>query len=433
MCAACFISAREYYVEHKRLSALSKGVDTPITSEDLAENTPFENTEGTQPIADVASTSEVAAPPSPASQVLTLSKKDSVGSLLVGAGIKDAEVNKLLKAMAQVTSPRSLQAGLQLHATFTRSSDDTLLLTQLAFKPQPENKIVINRGTNGDYKAEKIAIPLTRALKLVQGNINASFYSTARKLNVTMKIVNEAATALSYTVNMQTGVKSGDPFELLYEVFTDPDGDEVKVGDLRYVSVLANGNKHRIYRFKDKAGYKGYFNGNGESVERSLLQTPVDLRRVRISSRFGLRVHPIRGYTLQHKGIDFAAPRGTAVMAAGDGVVVQAGYYGNYGNYIKIRHNGGYETVYAHLHKMNTGVHAGAQVKQRQVIGFVGSTGSSTGNHLHHEVLLKGKHINPQGIKQLPARKLSVREVSEFNTLKAEVESAITKTSFSKN
>ncbi len=282
------------------------------------------------------------------------------------------------------------------------------------FKTANGNEISL-KYDNDTFIAKKFELQLTKELRLVEGGINSSFYSAALKKGAPAAIVKEAIASLSYDIDWQRDPQQGDKYKILFEVYVDSEGNPIKYGELKYAAFAPGGNWKRIYSFKTATG-SGYYNENGQSVVKTLLQTPVDPTRMRVTSKFGRRVHPILGYTKLHKGVDFGAPTGTPVSSAGDGVVLKAGWNGSYGNYVLIRHNGEYSTAYAHLSKIH--VKSGQAVKQRQLIGNVGSTGSSTGAHLHYEVIRMGQQINPQSIKQIPSAKLQDKEMAKFKEVR---------------
>ncbi len=233
----------------------------------------------------------------------------------------------------------------------------------------------------------------------------------------------EAIRSFSYDVDFQRDIQSGSSFEVLYEVFNDEEGHKVRDGDLKY-SLLTIGNKRmEIYKFTPNGGEDGFYTADGRAVRKALLRTPVS--GARISSGFGMRRHPIMGYSKMHKGVDFAAASGTPVYAAGDGVIDKIGRFGAYGKYVRIRHNGTYSTAYAHLNKYASGMKKGRRVKQGQVVAYVGSTGRSTGPHLHYETLVDGKQTNPLSIKMSPGKKLTQVAMKKFEEKKGEIDTLV--------
>ena len=228
----------------------------------------------------------------------------------------------------------------------------------------------------------------------------------------------------SYDVDFQREVKSGDKFDILYTSYVDERGQAIKGGAIQYAELMLQGKAKPLYRFTtsdDKA--TDYFTPKGISGKRQLMRTPID--GARLTSGYGMRFHPILGYTKMHKGVDFGAPTGTPVMASGNGVVKMAGWHGGYGRYIELKHVSAYSTAYAHLSRFARGIKSGARVRQGQVIGFVGTTGRSTGPHLHYEVLLKDKQINPMGVKLPTGRELTGKDLLAFQENVARVQTVL--------
>ena len=226
--------------------------------------------------------------------------------------------------------------------------------------------------------------------------------------------------AFSFDVDFQRELQPGDRFALLYETLHEHDGQLAKPGDLLYAELVLSGKPIGIYRFTPESGITDYFTADGRSVRKSLLRTPID--GARISSGYGMRRHPILGYSKMHRGVDFAAPTGTPIYAAGHGTVEKAARFGGYGKYVRIRHNGSYKTAYAHLSRYGRGIKAGARVKQGQVIGYVGSTGRSTGPHLHYEVISNGKQVNPRSIKLPAGERLKGADLKAFQEARERID-----------
>jgi murein DD-endopeptidase MepM/ murein hydrolase activator NlpD len=224
--------------------------------------------------------------------------------------------------------------------------------------------------------------------------------------------------AFSYDVDFEREIQPGDRFEVVYERYEDEHGRLARSGNLLYAALVQNGVAKEIFRFEDSEGHIDIYNARGESVRKELLRTPLDI--VRITSKFGMRKHPVLGYSKMHKGVDFAASTGTPIFAAGDGVIVKRGKQRGYGNYIQIKHNSKYATAYAHMSRFAKGLKQGSKVHQGDVIGYVGSTGMATGPHLHYEVLVDGTQINPTTVK-LAGRKLQGKDLRRFEALKADM------------
>lgn len=413
MMAACVISVREYRKEHVFLVKL----DSIATNEENDFFVPDGN-----PLS--AETSQVAVVPSgPQMRTLQISKGDTLNSLLVSeSGASHETVEQVISAIRSKIKIGKLKIGQTIVVTYQNATDsEPFQLTNVEFNVSDQSVLTVARAEDGTYQARLDSLELKPVLRRIDGNINSSFYSTALKLGIPKKIAQDAIAGLSYVVNFQHGIKNGDAFQILFDEHVDKNGKVVKVGNLRYVALMAGKTCHRIYRFSNN-GQVSYYDDQGRSIVTGLLQTPLDASKMRITSGFGMRLHPIKGYNKYHKGVDLAAATGTAIKAAGDGVIVRLGYYGEYGNFIKIRHSNGYETAYAHMSKYAKGLSVGSRVSQNQVIGYVGTTGSSTGPHLHFEVIYKGKNINPMGVRKTQSVQLVGKELEKFKNIRSEID-----------
>ena len=253
-----------------------------------------------------------------------------------------------------------------------------------------------------------------------EGKILQSLYRTAVDLNIKPNIVIEFAGLYGFQVDFQRDIRKNDSFQIMYEVFEDDKGKIFETGNIVFSNLRLSGVNNSLYYF-DKKESIGHYDENGKSVKKALMKTPIN--GARLSSKFGMRKHPIDGFNKMHRGTDFAAPMGTPIMASGDGVITRARWCGGGGNCIKIRHNTTYETVYAHMRNFARGIKEGLRIKQGQIIGFVGSTGKSTGPHLHYEVIKNGKKINSQTLKLPSGKTLKNKERQEFeiNKIKLDV------------
>jgi murein DD-endopeptidase MepM/ murein hydrolase activator NlpD len=271
---------------------------------------------------------------------------------------------------------------------------------------------MVDRNEDGGFVSREIILPLKTESVHVEGVIDSSLFVNARDAGVPISVLIELVRIFSFDVDFQRDIWRDDKFEVLFDRQRNEDGEVVNNSDILYAKLSLRGVELPLYRYENSSGNIDYFNAKGEGVRKALMKTPID--GARLSSRFGKRKHPILGYTKQHSGVDFAAAKGTPVYAAGDGSVVQAGKNGGYGNYIKIRHNGTYSTAYAHLNAFARGVRQGKRVRQGQVIGYVGTTGRSTGPHLHYEVHREGRKINPLGLKLPSGEKLKGDRLAAF-------------------
>lgn len=354
---------------------------------------------------------------------LHVQKGDTLSGVLARANISNDQVNAAIMALKTVFNPRQLKPEHDLFVTTSGSSkeSDKRNLLSLLIRPKFEEEILIEQDETGGYKATKQERKITKTIKAAQGKIDNSLYIAASQVGVPGKIIHEMIKAYSYEVDFQRNLKSGDEFELMFELFEDQETGKSIPGDLLFACLKLEGKPSNIYRFQHKDGSIGYYNEAGMSIRKAILQTPVD--GARISSGFGFRHHPILGYNKMHKGIDFAVGIGTPVMAAGDGVIEKAGLFSTYGKYVRIRHTNGYKTAYAHLSRFQKGLRVGHRVRQGQVIAYSGNTGRSAGAHLHYEILLNDKHINPRTVKKLPGgEKLSGKILESFKFKRSEME-----------
>ena len=261
---------------------------------------------------------------------------------------------------------------------------------------------------------------MNKRIVFKEGKITQSLYKSAMDLKIKPNVIVEFARVYGFQVDFQRDIRKNDSFQIVYEVFEDDNNKVKNTGKILYADLNLSGQGNPLYYF-DIKGQEGHYDINGKSIKKALMKTPIN--GARLSSSFGLRKHPIDGFTKMHKGTDFAAPLGTPIMASGDGVIVKAGWCGGGGNCIKIRHNSSYSTVYAHLSKFAVATKKGRRVKQGQIIGYVGSTGKSTGPHLHYEVIFNGKRVNSQTLK-LPSGKIlkdKNREIFEVQKIKIDV------------
>jgi len=344
---------------------------------------------------------------------LMIAPGDTLMALLTDVGADRAEAHRAITAMAEVYSPRKIKPGQDVLVTMRPGLlADGGTIQKLRIVASVTRDVEVRRGQDGAYVAEAIDRPLESRTMLASGTIRSSLYKAALNGGLSRQVLGDLIHIFSFDVDFQREIQPGDSFELMYESFVDENGKIVRSGDIKMASMTLRGDKRTYYRFKGGDGFYDYYNANGRSVRKTLLRTPID--GARISSRFGMRKHPILGYSKMHRGLDFAARTGTPVFAAGNGIVETAGRNGAYGKYVRIRHSGAYKTAYAHLSGYGPGIRKGRRVKQGQVIGYVGSTGRSTGPHLHYEVHKNGRRVNPLSIKLPSGRHLKNKELAAF-------------------
>jgi len=360
---------------------------------------------------------------------LTVQRGDTLMAMLTEAGLDRSQAHRAIQALAEVYSPRKLKPGHALDLTVRpATAGEPAMLQQLMFEPDLTRAIRVSRAPqaaeadapDNGFTAEATDRPVNTHLAHAEGSINSSLYNAALDAGVPMPVLGEMINIFSFDIDFQREIQPNDRFALMFEDKRDEDGVTVDTGDVLLAEMTVSGKQRRYYRFEDENGFVDYFDATGRSVRKALLRTPVD--GARISSRFGKRKHPILGYTRMHKGMDFAAPRGTPIYAAGDGVVETAGWNGGFGKYVRIRHNGTYKTAYAHMSRIDGRVKAGKRVRQRQIIGYVGTTGRSTGPHLHYEVHKAGRQVNPLGVKLPTGKVLAGGDLTKFKTAVSDTE-----------
>ena len=362
-----------------------------------------ENTEFTIPL------------PPPTDAVYDIKKGDTFRGMMSSFGISKDEITKAIRALSKTFKPRHLKPGHRLFLQILPSplpSKPTSLIS-LDFAADSKTDIALIRDGEGEFVAQRYERVLGRRIAFGAGTITHSLYQAGQSEGIPPAALLNLINILSFDVDFQRDIRVDDRFALLYERLTDETGSTADVGPVIYTRLILKRRDIELYRFKTNARKVDYFDTNGRSVKKLLLSTPTD--GARISSGFGRRRHPILGYTKIHKGIDFAAPAGTPVYAAGDGVVEVAKRFGSFGNYIRIRHRNSYQTAYAHLKAFAKGIRSGIRVRQRRVIGYIGSTGRSTGPHLHYEVIHNKRHVNPRGVSIPTGVTLKGQELKRFN------------------
>jgi len=357
---------------------------------------------------------------------------DTILKVLFELGAEESDVFAILTAMKKIYNPSSIEEGQRVFVkyrvkiNYQKDSGEassyigrTIVINKISIASSPEKEVVITRNSNGSYKSEENIKKLVKYVVKYSGTIKDGLFSDGVEVGVSPNIMINMVNLYSFDVDFQRDIRDGDKFELVYESFYDADGKRVKDGEILFSSLTLQRRILDIYMHKI-AGASDYFDIKGNSVRKSLLRTPIN--GARISSGFGLRRHPVLGYSKMHKGIDFAAPTGTPIFAAGAGTIDYYTRKGGYGNFVRIKHNTDYATAYGHASKFVKNLHIGSKVRQGQVVAYVGSTGRSTGPHLHYEILYKGAAINPAKVKTTSGIKLSGKELARFNATVAQIE-----------
>ncbi len=343
---------------------------------------------------------------------------ETFDNILEGYSINKAEIDEIKKKLSKKINLNKLNTNQKIKFTLDQSSN---LIKDFIFQISNTEKIYLSRNTNTDEFNEKIVVTkLKKKIVYKENIIMQSLYKSAVDQRVPINTIIEFARVYGFQVDFQRDIRKKDSFQIMYEILIDDNGKIIETGNILYANLKLSGENNSLYYF-DKKDSEGHYDKNGKSVQKALMKTPIN--GARLSSPFGMRKHPIDGYNKMHRGTDFAAPEGTPIMASGNGVVKKAGWCGGGGNCVVIKHNSTYQTVYAHMSKFAKGIKSGIRVKQGQTIGFVGSTGKSTGPHLHYEVIVNGKKINSQTLK-LPSGKIlkgENRKLFETKKIKLDV------------
>jgi len=332
--------------------------------------------------------------------------------------VPSEEIVKIKKILNLDSDLNNLKTNFNIKFTIDQSNNKNI--TSFIFPLSKTKKIQLTKNLDTDlFEKKEIITNLNKKIIFKEGRILQSLYKTGVGLNIQPNIIVEFARIYGFQVDFQRDIRKNDNFQIMYEVFEDDNGKVFETGNIIFADLKLSGINNSLYYF-DKKKSEGHYDENGRSVKKALMKTPIN--GARLSSAFGMRKHPIDGYNKMHKGTDFAAPMGTPIMASGSGVVIRARWCGGGGNCIKIKHNSTYQTVYAHMKSFGRGIKEGLRVKQGQIIGYVGSTGNSTGPHLHYEVIESGKKINSQKLKLPSGKILKGEERKKFEVSKIKLD-----------
>lgn len=347
--------------------------------------------------------------PQPRERILVVSRGDTLAGLLDGAGIDDGDAHAAIGRLAEHFRPSRLRPGDEV--AIRVSPNDPAELLEIEVEPQPGRTVRARRLADSRWLAEETIAPRSRFLVRAEGQVDGGLFPAMTSAGVPPGLALSLIRVLGHQIDFQRDLRPGDSFSILFDRFRDDDGDVLGHGQVLTATLTLSGRRLTVWRHKDRHGGTDWYDGDGRSLRRSFLRTPLD--GARVTSGFGPRSHPVLGFNRMHQGIDFAAPTGTPVYAAADGTVVSAKQEGGYGHIVRIRHASGVETRYAHLSRFGRGIVAGRRVHQGDVIGAVGSTGLSTGPHLHYEVAVGGRAVNPARHVQPPTR-LAGGELNAF-------------------
>ena len=344
---------------------------------------------------------------------------DTLAKVLNKINISKNEKKKILKKVLKLKLVNNLKKNHKI--SFKIDKKEPIKILEFSIQASKTKSILFIRNNISDeFDSIEIEKDLKKILVYKEAEITSSLYSAAVEMEVQPNVIIDFARIYGFQIDFQRDIWKNDSFQILYETFVDQNGKILETGNIIYANLILQGKNNSLYIFKVKNDYD-HFDNYGKSIRKSLMKTPIN--GARLSSSFGMRKHPISGFNKMHQGTDFAAPMGTPIMASGDGKIVRARWCGGGGNCVKIKHNSTYSTVYAHMSKFGRNIKEGKRVKQGQIIGYVGSTGMSTGPHLHYEVIENGKKINSQKLK-LPSGKIlkgKERELFEINKIKINV------------
>jgi murein DD-endopeptidase MepM/ murein hydrolase activator NlpD len=356
----------------------------------------------------------------PNKKIIKVVAGDSLQKILLKEKISKEEVNKIYQKTKGIINLTKIRQGQTTTIVF-RTKQNKPSISRITFQvDELSTAYIYYSNKTDDYEVRLNQKNLEKVNFLAKGVIVNSLFASAQKINVDAEVIVEFARIFGFEIDFQRDIRKNDEFQIFYERFEDDEGENFKNGNVLFAYLKNSGREIKLYRYKDSKNNIGYFTPDGKSIEKALMKTPIN--GARLSSGYGMRKHPILGYNKLHQGIDFAARRGTPVMASGSGTVERASWFGAYGKYIRIRHNSTYKTAYAHLSKFGRNIKAGRKVRQGQIIGYVGSTGRSTGPHLHYEVLVNNKRINSQRLKLPSGKKLKKNEMKNFNLEKQRID-----------
>jgi len=343
---------------------------------------------------------------------------DTFDNILNRYSVNKDEIKIIKKKLSKKVNLNNLNTKQKIIFTIDQTNDS---VKEFLFQISNKEKIILTQDLeNENFKEEIVLTKLDKEIVYRENIISLSLYKSAVDQTIPVSIILDFARIYGFQVDFQRDIRKLDKFQIMYEAFMDENKRVIETGNILFANLILNGEDNSLYFF-DKEGSIGHYDKNGKSIQKALMKTPIN--GARLSSPFGMRKHPIDGFNKMHKGTDFAAPMGTPIMASGSGIIKKAGWCGGGGNCIVIKHNSTYQTIYAHMSKFAKGIRNGVRVKQGQTIGYVGSTGKSTGPHLHYEVLINGKKVNSQTLK-LPSGKIlkgDERKIFETKKIKLNV------------
>ena len=358
-------------------------------------------------------------------EIIKVKKNDTFSLILNNQKIEKKYIQKIINTAENLINLKKLRIGQEIIFNYSYDENESILLEKILIPLSFKDEVTIKK-IGEKFIGKVIALPIISEKKFINVNIKESIYKSGKESDVPNSVLMDLIRLYSFDVDFQRDIRVDDSYKVYYEIFSNEKRREIAFGDILYSNLILQGKEIEYFLFETKDGFD-YFNRQGKNARKALMKTPLD--GARLSSGYGMRKHPILGYDLMHKGLDFAAPKGTPVFAAGNGTIEYAGRNGSYGKYIRIRHNNSYKTAYAHLNGYNKGIGKGVRVKQGEIIGYVGSTGRSTGPHLHYEVIFNGEKINPMKMKLPSGKTLKNEELDNFVQHSSQIYSEILKKS----
>ena len=342
---------------------------------------------------------------------------ETFDKILDSYSINKDEINAIKQSLSKKVNINKLNTNQKIQIILDKTNNK---IKEFVFQISNTEKIYLSKNSEDlEFNEKILSIKLDKKIIYKENIILQSLYKAATDQNIPPNTIIEFARIYGFQVDFQRDIRKEDKFQIMYEVFIDENKKIIETGEILFANLKLSGQDNSLYYF-DKENLEGHYDKNGKSVQKALMKSPIN--GARLSSSFGMRKHPIDGYNKMHRGTDFAAPKGTPIMASGNGIVKKAGWCGGGGNCVKIRHNSTYETVYAHMSKFARGIKNGVRVKQGQTIGYVGSTGKSTGPHLHYEVIVNGKKVNSQKLKLPSGKVLKGKDREYFETAKIKLD-----------
>ena len=342
---------------------------------------------------------------------------ETFDKILENYSIDKSEINKIKNSLKKKFDLNKLNTKQKIQFSIDKTNNK---IKDFIFQISNTQKIKLSRNFETDnFNETTLIVKLKKEIVYKENIILQSLYKSAIDQTIPANIIVSFASIYGFQVDFQRDIRKQDKFQIMYELYLNDKNEIVETGEILFANLKLSGQDNNLYYF-DLDGSEGHYDNNGKSVKKALMKTPIN--GARLSSPFGMRKHPIDGFNKMHRGTDFAAPMGTPIMASGDGIIKKAGWCGGGGNCVKIKHNSTYETIYAHMKSFAKGIKEGKKVKQGQIIGYVGSTGLSTGPHLHYEVLVNGRKVNSQKLKLPSGKKLKGEARKDFELKRIKID-----------